>query len=106
MGPPPKTTRTISQEAFDEIVNENMEALGMEPAEALQDAIQTLTLQGVDLSGSPPPNTSLLFPRNPIKDWGRKRNNFLLLDIALAESKLLNCFSPNAVAETALEEPF
>ncbi|XP_057445153.1 uncharacterized protein LOC130737408 [Lotus japonicus] len=48
MAPPP---RTISQEAFDEMVKENIDDLDMEPAEALQDAIQTLTLQGVDLSG-------------------------------------------------------
>ncbi|KAH9656227.1 ARM repeat superfamily protein [Citrus sinensis] len=48
---PPNTVRTISQEAFDEVVKENMEDLGMEPTEALQDAIQTLSLQGVDLSG-------------------------------------------------------
>uniref|UniRef100_A0A7N0VD33 LRRK2 ARM repeat domain-containing protein n=1 Tax=Kalanchoe fedtschenkoi TaxID=63787 RepID=A0A7N0VD33_KALFE len=48
---PPKTVRTISQEAFDEMVKENVEDLDMDPAEALQDAIQTLTLQGVDLSG-------------------------------------------------------
>ncbi|GAB2267269.1 hypothetical protein Dimus_002255 [Dionaea muscipula] len=41
----------ISQEAFDELVRENMEDLGMDPPEALQDAIQTLTIQGVDLSG-------------------------------------------------------
>ncbi|KAK7273966.1 hypothetical protein RIF29_15034 [Crotalaria pallida] len=53
MAPPPKTmtARTISQEAFDELVKENIEDLGMDPTEALQDAIQTLTLQGVDLSG-------------------------------------------------------
>jgi len=42
---PPKTTakagRTISHEAFDDLVKENMDGL--------QDAIQTLTLQGVDL---------------------------------------------------------
>lgn len=48
---PPNTVRTISQEAFDEVVKENMEDLGMDPTEALQDAIQTLSLQGVDLSG-------------------------------------------------------
>ncbi|GAB2250388.1 hypothetical protein Droror1_Dr00016638 [Drosera rotundifolia] len=41
----------ISQEAFEELVRENMEDLGMDPAEALQDAVHTLTLQGVDLSG-------------------------------------------------------
>jgi len=51
MGPPSKTLRSISQVAFDEVVMENMEDLGMEPAEALQDAIDTLTLQGVDRSG-------------------------------------------------------
>ncbi|XP_061376319.1 uncharacterized protein LOC133318346 [Gastrolobium bilobum] len=43
--------RAISQEAFDELVKENMDDLGMESAEAIEDAIQTLTLQGVDLSG-------------------------------------------------------
>lgn len=48
---PPKSVRTISQQAFDELVKENIEDLGMDPTEALEDAIQTLTLQGVDLSG-------------------------------------------------------
>ncbi|WOL19981.1 armadillo repeat-containing protein 6 [Canna indica] len=43
--------RTISQEAFEALVAENIEDLGMEPDEALEDALQTLTLQGVDLSG-------------------------------------------------------
>lgn len=51
MGPQKTTVRAISQEAFDELVTENIDDLGMEPAEAVQDAIQTLTLQGVDLSG-------------------------------------------------------
>ncbi|KAL2520728.1 uncharacterized protein Fot_24651 [Forsythia ovata] len=41
---PPKSGRAISQQAFDEMVKENMEDLGMDPTEALQDAIQTLTL--------------------------------------------------------------
>ncbi|KAI3889797.1 hypothetical protein MKX03_033835 [Papaver bracteatum] len=48
---PSKNNRTISQEAFEGLVKENMEDLGMDPDEALQDAIETLTLQGVDLSG-------------------------------------------------------
>lgn len=55
MGPPKptaaKAVRTISQEAFDDLVKENIDDLGMDPTEALEDAIQTLTLQGVDLSG-------------------------------------------------------
>ncbi|XP_030945093.1 armadillo repeat-containing protein 6 [Quercus lobata] len=55
MGPPKppatKAGRTISQEAFDDLVKENIEDLDMDPTEALQDAIQTLTLQGVDLTG-------------------------------------------------------
>lgn len=59
MGPPSKNARTISQEAFDELVKENIEDLGLDPTEALEDAIQTLTLQGVDLSG----NNSI---KNPI----------------------------------------
>ncbi|KAL5992673.1 hypothetical protein ACLOJK_013592 [Asimina triloba] len=48
---PSKAARSISQEAFEEMVKENMEDLGMDPSEALEDAVQTLTLQGVDLSG-------------------------------------------------------
>ncbi|GAA0150196.1 hypothetical protein LIER_09189 [Lithospermum erythrorhizon] len=44
-------SRRISQEAFDEMVKENIDELGMEPTEALQDAIHTLSLQGVSLSG-------------------------------------------------------
>ncbi|KAH0940762.1 hypothetical protein HID58_000399 [Brassica napus] len=44
-------TRAISQEAFDDLVRENVEDLGMEPSEALEDALYTLKLQGVDLSG-------------------------------------------------------
>ncbi|KFK30021.1 hypothetical protein AALP_AA7G207600 [Arabis alpina] len=43
--------RAISQEAFDDLVRENVEDLGMEPIEALEDALHTLKLQGVDLSG-------------------------------------------------------
>ncbi|XP_027105897.1 uncharacterized protein [Coffea arabica] len=48
---PQTAVRTISQEAFDEMVKENIEDLGMDPTEALEDAVQTLSLQGVDLSG-------------------------------------------------------
>ncbi|XP_020232888.1 armadillo repeat-containing protein 6 [Cajanus cajan] len=51
MGPTKTTGRWISQEAFEDLVKENIDDLGMDPTEALQDAIQTLTLQGVDLSG-------------------------------------------------------
>ncbi|KAJ8766622.1 hypothetical protein K2173_001142 [Erythroxylum novogranatense] len=47
---PPSSVRTISQEAFDEMVKENVE-IGMDPTEALQDAIDALSLQGVDLCG-------------------------------------------------------
>ncbi|KAK1603168.1 hypothetical protein QYE76_018780 [Lolium multiflorum] len=41
----------ISQEAFDDMVRENMEDLGMDPDEALADAVEALTLQGADLAG-------------------------------------------------------
>ncbi|XP_024967518.1 armadillo repeat-containing protein 6 isoform X2 [Cynara cardunculus var. scolymus] len=51
MAPAKPSGRAISQQAFDEMVKENIDDLGMEPAEALSDAIETLTLQGVDLSG-------------------------------------------------------
>ncbi|KAG7545166.1 Armadillo-type fold [Arabidopsis suecica] len=43
--------RAISQEAFDDLVRENVEDLGMDPSEALEDALYTLKLQGADLSG-------------------------------------------------------
>jgi hypothetical protein len=42
----------ISQEAFDDMVRENMEDLGMDPDEALADAVEALTLQGADLAGT------------------------------------------------------
>ncbi|XP_057502527.1 uncharacterized protein LOC130786264 [Actinidia eriantha] len=48
---PSKPALAISQQAFDEMVKENIDDLGMDPTEALQDTIDTLTLQGVDLSG-------------------------------------------------------
>ncbi|KAL4555741.1 hypothetical protein LXL04_038369 [Taraxacum kok-saghyz] len=51
MAPAKPSIRSISQQAFDEMVKENIDDLGMEPTEALSDAIETLTLQGVDLSG-------------------------------------------------------
>ncbi|KAI3753198.1 hypothetical protein L2E82_25244 [Cichorium intybus] len=51
MAPAKPSARAISQQAFDEMVKENIDDLGMEPTEALSDAIETLTLQGVDLSG-------------------------------------------------------
>ncbi|XP_047078151.1 armadillo repeat-containing protein 6 [Lolium rigidum] len=41
----------ISQEAFDDMVRENVEDLGMDPDEALADAVEALTLQGADLAG-------------------------------------------------------
>uniref|UniRef100_A0A0D9VLC2 LRRK2 ARM repeat domain-containing protein n=1 Tax=Leersia perrieri TaxID=77586 RepID=A0A0D9VLC2_9ORYZ len=41
----------ISQDAFDAMVRENMEDLGMDADEALADAVDALTLQGADLSG-------------------------------------------------------
>ncbi|KAL3621179.1 hypothetical protein CASFOL_036091 [Castilleja foliolosa] len=51
MAPAKAAARSISQQAFDEMVQENIDDLEMDPTEALEDAIQTLTLQGVDLSG-------------------------------------------------------
>ncbi len=43
------TMKRISQETFDEVVNENIEDLDMEPKEALADAITQFKSQGVDL---------------------------------------------------------
>lgn len=59
----PATKRAISQEAFDEVVKENMEDFDMEAAEALQDAIDSLTLQGVDLSGNNSSNFAPIYPQ-------------------------------------------
>jgi|APGre2960657423_1045063.scaffolds.fasta_scaffold45957_2 hypothetical protein len=42
--------RRITQEAFDELLAENVVEFGMEPGEALEEAIAALRLQGVDLS--------------------------------------------------------
>ena len=42
--------RIVSQAAFDEVVNENIEDFEMEPEEALADAIEQFEKQGVDLS--------------------------------------------------------
>ncbi len=42
--------RRITPEAFDAAIAENVEEFGMEPQEALEDAIAALKLQGVDLS--------------------------------------------------------
>lgn len=41
----------ISQDAFDSVVKENMDDFGMELDEALEDAIKTFQMQGVDLKG-------------------------------------------------------
>ena len=41
--------RIVSQAAFDEVVNENIEDFEMEPEEALADAIEQFEKQGVDL---------------------------------------------------------
>jgi hypothetical protein len=43
-------SRRITQEAFDAAVAENVEEFGMEPEEALAEAVAGLELQGVDLS--------------------------------------------------------
>ena len=87
MGPPKYAVRTISQEAFDELVKENMDDLGMEPTEALNEAIETLTLQCVDLSGLSlsvflPLQNLLSFPHFPAwfpgKIWERNKKNLKL----------------------------
>ena len=66
----------ISQEAFDDMVRENMEDLGMDPDEALADAVDALTLQGANLSGTHGPSPrplqgfrSLIFLARAITRW-------------------------------------
>jgi hypothetical protein len=47
---PKAARRVIAQDAFDAAVAENIEEFGMEPEEALAEAVAGLQLQGVDLS--------------------------------------------------------
>ncbi|XP_039689981.1 armadillo repeat-containing protein 6 isoform X2 [Medicago truncatula] len=82
MGVPKTTARAISQEAFNDLVFENINDLEMDPTEALQDAIQTLTLQGVDLSGIV---TSLPGESNPVIECLEKLKQFENEDITLDE---------------------
>lgn len=82
MGVPKTTARAISQEAFNDLVFENINDLEMDPTEALQDAIQTLTLQGVDLSGIV---TSLPGESNPVIECLEKLKRFENEDITLDE---------------------
>ncbi|KOX70802.1 Armadillo repeat-containing protein 6 like protein [Melipona quadrifasciata] len=42
--------RVISQETYDEVVNENMEQFSMTPEEAIEDAVKQFEAQGIDLS--------------------------------------------------------
>ncbi|XP_066588316.1 armadillo repeat-containing protein 6 homolog [Prorops nasuta] len=42
--------RVISQQTYDEVVNENIEEFGMSAEEAIQDAVKQFEAQGIDLS--------------------------------------------------------
>ncbi|XP_043525596.1 armadillo repeat-containing protein 6 homolog [Frieseomelitta varia] len=42
--------RVISQETYNEVVNENMEQFSMTPEEAIEDAVKQFEAQGIDLS--------------------------------------------------------
>nr|XP_034172742.1 armadillo repeat-containing protein 6 homolog [Osmia lignaria] len=42
--------RVISQETYDEVVNENIEQFSMSPEEAVEDAVKQFEAQGIDLS--------------------------------------------------------
>ncbi|XP_076280558.1 armadillo repeat-containing protein 6 homolog [Lasioglossum baleicum] len=42
--------RVISQETYDEVVNENIEQFAMTPKEAIEDAVKQFEAQGVDLT--------------------------------------------------------
>ncbi|KAK2587120.1 hypothetical protein KPH14_002882 [Odynerus spinipes] len=58
--------RVISQETYDEAVNENMEVFSMQPEEAIEEAIKQFESQGVDLT-------------NIIKDLILTQDNDLIL---------------------------
>ena len=55
-------SRKITQEYFDSIVNENMNDFGMEPKEAIDDAVNQLKAQGIDL------NTICKYPQDEQKE--------------------------------------
>jgi ABC-type amino acid transport substrate-binding protein len=55
--------RRISQQTFDDVVQENMEELGMSRVEAEEDAVAQFQAQGVDLS-------TLKFATKPTKPSG------------------------------------
>ncbi|CAN6482877.1 unnamed protein product [Victoria cruziana] len=90
MGSPCKIVR-ISQQDFDALVMENVQDLGMDPAEALADAIETLKLQGVDLSGilkcvpgdANAKENPVILALDALRDMSAKAPN---LDVLLAHS--------------------
>jgi len=47
---PAQTKKTISQQTFDDVVAENVDEFDMELEEAMRDAVEQFTSQGVDLS--------------------------------------------------------
>eukprot|EP00238_Polyblepharides_amylifera_P003099 CAMPEP_0196590390 /NCGR_PEP_ID=MMETSP1081-20130531/66513_1 /TAXON_ID=36882 /ORGANISM="Pyramimonas amylifera, Strain CCMP720" /LENGTH=59 /DNA_ID=CAMNT_0041913485 /DNA_START=112 /DNA_END=287 /DNA_ORIENTATION=+ len=44
-------SKTISQETFDEAVQQNIDTFDMDPEEAVADAVKEFQMSGVDLSG-------------------------------------------------------
>ncbi|KAH9620849.1 hypothetical protein KSS87_011831, partial [Heliosperma pusillum] len=85
----------ISQEAFDELVRENVEDLGMDRSEAVEDAIETLTLQGVDLSGI---ITSGTDTPHPVLDTLNKLKQSEDLSATLLHHFALLCAAPDDAA--------
>ncbi|KNA05030.1 hypothetical protein SOVF_194120 [Spinacia oleracea] len=101
----PATKRAISQEAFDEVVKENMEDFDMEAAEALQDAIDSLTLQGVDLSGiiTCVPGESLVQDNPVLKSIEDLKKHFG--DLEFEDERELKKLSPLLLNLTNLCDP-
>ncbi|XP_053150393.1 armadillo repeat-containing protein 6 isoform X2 [Hemicordylus capensis] len=64
--------KQITQETFDEVVQENIVEFGLEPEEALNEAVQQFESQGVDLS-----NIVKEAP-NPTSENGQEQNHAIL----------------------------
>nr|XP_060641064.1 armadillo repeat-containing protein 6 [Anolis sagrei ordinatus]XP_060641065.1 armadillo repeat-containing protein 6 [Anolis sagrei ordinatus] len=76
--------KRITQETFDDVVQENIVEFGMDPEEALADAIQQFESQGVDLS-----NIVKVAP-NPTAENGPEQKHAILQTLDSLQKALLN----------------
>ncbi|OXB57705.1 UNVERIFIED_CONTAM: hypothetical protein H355_008659, partial [Colinus virginianus] len=84
-------SKRIAQETFDDAVQENIAEFGMEPEEALKDAVQQFESQGVDLSNI------IKAVRQPASENGQKQKHEVLLTL----DSLGRCVADSDLAEMA-----